>query len=227
MAILLGFSLAIVHLLGEKLEEYVSGYKERILSFSTGVSMTYIFVHLLPEFQRIAIDTSEMIFVFPLLGFSSIHMTEKYIAKSGLSSEKVKKDYAEIHSVFLFIYHGAIGYLIASLLASSTVSGLLFFLPILLHTAVSSLSTSEIHEEFVSNNWIRTMLSLAPVTGVLIHIYGIISKSLFNPIFGTAIGMFFYVAIRDSIPSGKKGRPLEYIIGAGAYLAVILVANTL
>lgn len=209
------------------MEEYISDYRVRIISFSTGVSITYIFVQLLPEFQRIAIETSEIIFVFPLIGFSTIHLTEKYIAKSGLPSEKVKEDYAEIHSVFLFIYHSAIGYLIASLLASSTVSGLLFFLPIFLHTEVSSLSTSEIHKEFASNNWIKTILSLAPVTGVLLYIYGLISEGLFNPIFGTAIGMFFYVVIRDSIPRGDKGRPLEYIIGAGAYLAVILIANTL
>lgn len=214
-------------MLGEELEEYISGYRVRILSLSTGVSITYIFVQLLPEFQRIAIETSEMIFVFPLIGFSAIHLTEKYLAKSDLSSKQVKEDYAELHSGFLFFYHSAIGYLIASLLASSTISGLLFFLPIVLHTAVSSLSTSEIHEEFVSSNWIKTILALAPITGVLLHVYGLLSEGLFNPIFGTAIGMFFYVAVRDSIPSGEKGRPLEYVIGAGAYLAVILVANTL
>lgn len=209
------------------MEEYISGYRESIVSFSTGASVAYIFVQLLPEFHNVAMEASETIFIFPLLGFSAIHLTEKYIAKSGLSSKEIRHEYAEIHSTFLFIYHGAIGYLIASLLASSTVSGLLFFLPILLHTAVSSLSTSELHSEFSENRWIKSLLALAPLLGVQLHIYGAISRNLFNPIFGTAIGMFFYVVIRDSIPEGEKGMPVEYIAGAGAYLAVILAANTL
>lgn len=227
IAILLGFSLAGIHVLGERLEEYISGYRERIVSFSTGASVTYIFVQLLPEFHRITLEASEAIFIAPLLGFSAIHLAEKYIAKSDLSSDEMRHEYAEVHSAFLFIYHGAIGYLVASLLAESTVSGLLFFLPIAMHTAVSSLSTSELHREFAENNWIKSLLAIAPLIGVKLHIYGVLSEGLFNPIFGTAIGMFFYVVIRDSIPEGEKGMPLEYILGAGAYLTVILAANTL
>jgi hypothetical protein len=189
--------------------------------------VTYIFVQLLPEFHRITLEASEKIFIAPLIGFSAIHLAEKYVAKSGLSSDEMRHDYAEIHSTFLFIYHGAIGYLIASLLAESTVSGLLFFLPIAMHSAVSSLSTSELHSEFAENTWIKSLLAVSPLIGVQLHIYGFLSEGLFNPIFGTAIGMFFYVVIRDSMPEGEKGMPLGYIMGAGAYLAVILAANTL
>jgi hypothetical protein len=225
--IILGLSLAAVHFLGEELEKYFSSYRQEILSFSTGASITYIFVQLLPEFHNIALESTELIFIFPLIGFSGIHLTEKYIAKSSLSPDKMKKDYAELHAGFLVFYHAAIGYLVASLIVESTVSGILFFLPILLHTAVSSLSTTELHEDFARKQTVKTVLVMAPLFGVLAHLSGIISEHLFNPIFGTAIGMFFYVVIRDSIPEGKKGRPLEYLIGSATYLTVIFIANTL
>jgi hypothetical protein len=189
--------MAAAHFLGEELEGLISGYREQIISFSSGASITYIFVQLMPEFHRIALESTELIFVFPLLGFSSIHLLEKYIAKSGLKQEKMRKDYGEIHSAFLFLYHGAIGYLIASLLAESAVTGLLFFLPIILHVAVSSFSVTELHESFFRRRTVKYGITLAPLLGVLIHSMKVISDQHFNAVFGTVIGMFFYIVIRD------------------------------
>jgi hypothetical protein len=219
--------MAAVHFLGEELEGFISGYREEIVSFSSGVSISYIFVQLMPEFHRIALESTELIIVFPLLGFSSIHLLEKYIAKSGLEHEEMRKDYGEIHSAFLFLYHGAIGYLIASLLAESAVTGLLFFLPIILHVAVSSFSVTELHESFVRRRTVKYGITLAPLLGVLIHSMNVIADQHFNPVFGTVIGMFFYIVVRDSIPRDDRGRPKEYIAGMIVYLAVILAANTL
>lgn len=219
--------MAAVHFLGEELEGVISGYREEIVSFSSGASITYIFVQLMPEFHRIASESSELIFAFPLIGFSSIHLLEKYIAKSGLDQEKMREEYGEIHSAFLFLYHGAIGYLIASLLAESAVTGLLFFLPIIMHVAVSSFSVTELHETFVKRKAVKTAITVAPLIGVLLHNLGTVADQHFNPLFGTVIGMFFYVVIRDSIPREDRGKPKEYIAGMIIYLAVILAANTI
>jgi hypothetical protein len=227
LALLLALVMAVVHFLGEELEEYISGYREQLISFTAGASISYIFVQLLPEFHGMALESGTLIFVFPLLGFSSIHLLEKYIAKADLSEEIARRDYGELHSSFLFLYHGAIGYLVASLVAESTVSGLLFFLPIVLHVAVSSFSVTELHENFMQRRAVKLSISVAPVLGVLAHQLGAISDQLFNPIFGTVIGMFFYVVIRDSIPRDDRGQPQEYITGTLIYLAVILAANAL
>jgi len=151
---------------------------------------------------------------------------EKYIAKSDINGDQMRKDYAEIHLGFLILYHSTLGYLIAFILSENTVSGLLFFVPILLHVAVSSLSISELHEKFTSKTSVKALSSLAPMAGVLVYMFELISQSLFVPIFGTAIGMFFYVGVRDSIPNGDKGRPLEYLLGILLYLGVVLLANT-
>lgn len=219
--------MAVVHFLGEELEEYIGSHKDRIVSFSSGVSITYIFVQLLPEFHRIASQSTEFIFIFPLLGFSSIHLLEKYVAKAGFGEKEMRRDYGEIHSTFLFLYYGAIGYLVASLLAESAITGLLFFLPIILHVAISSFSITELHESFSQKRAVKIAISIAPIVGVLLHNIGNISTQHFNPVFGLVVGMFFYVVIRDSMPEQDKGQPLEYVLGAAIYLAIILAANAL
>jgi hypothetical protein len=225
LAILLAFLIGLVHFLGEDLKEHIGGYREQVVSFSSGVSISYIFVQLLPEFHRIALESTELIFVFPLIGFSSIHLLEKYIAKSGVEDKEMREEYGEIHSAFLFLYSGAIGYLIASLLAESAVSGFLFFLPIIMHVAVSSFSVTELHEKFVRRKAVKLGIALAPVLGALVHGLGYLADRHFNLVFGTVIGMFFYIVIRDSIPKEDRGKPVEYSAGVLFYLAVILIAN--
>jgi len=126
--------------------------------------------------------------------------------------------------VSFFFYHGAIGYLIASLLAENTISGLLFFIPVVLHVAVSSFSMTELHESFFQKNTVKFAISIAPVLRLL-HNIGTISIQQFNPVFGTVVGMFFYVVIRDSMPDEDRGKPIEYILGILTYMAVILAAN--
>jgi len=224
---ILGGIIALVHLIGEDLEGYIKGRRQEIVSFSSGASITYIFLQLIPELHRIASESSSTIFLFPLLGFSSIHLAEKYVAKGNLDEKEMKRDYAEIHSTFLFLYHGAVGYLVASLLMESAAQGLLFFLPIVLHVAVSSLSVTELHESFVRKNVVKYAVTAAPLIGVLLHNQRAIAEQYFNSIFGTVIGMFFYVVIRDSIPREDKGRPLEYLLGMIIYILIIFWAGTI
>ncbi len=225
IAFLLALVMAGVHFLAEELEESISGYQEQLVSFATGVSITYIFVQLVPEFHRIALESSGLIFLSPLLGFSSIHLVEKYIAKNGRSRAEISREYGEVHSVFLFLYHGAIGFLIASLLAESVISGLLFFVPVMLHIGVSSFSLSELHEDVAQRLSVKLVVSITPVLGVLVYSAGMVSSSLFHPVFGLVIGMFMYVVIRDSIPRDDNGQPVEYVLGVLIYLAVILAAS--
>lgn len=219
---ILAFLIAAVHFLGEELEDYIGGYRETIVSFSAGVSVTYIFMELLPEFQRIVLETSNMMFAFPLIGFSSIHVVEKYIAKSGFEKARMRKDFAEIHSIFLFVYYGAIGYLLALLISNRPASGLLFFIPVIFHSAVSSLSVTELDEKFTRKGIVKVVISTAPILGVLVYSAEFFSKELFNPIFGLIVGMFFYVVIRGSIPIKDKGKPVEYTAGVILYLVIIL-----
>jgi hypothetical protein len=219
--------LALVHFLGEEIEEYIEGYKEELVSFGSGVSITYIFMQLLPEFHGIVSESSILIFIFPLLGFSSIHLLEKYIALSDVSGEKMRKEYSELHTSFIFFYHVVLGYLVSSLVRGDKASVLLFFIPLVLHLAVSSISVSELHEKITRNTSLKILISAAPVIGVAVQMLGYAGENLFNPGFGTVIGVFFYITVRDSIPSGEKGKPLEYLAGMLIYLVIILIAQTL
>jgi len=227
LGISLVLSLALVHFLAEELEDFTQGYQEQIISFASGVSITYIFVELIPEFASMVDGATKMAFVPALLGFSSIHLAEKYFSRKGYSQEVVRERYGEVHSAFLFLYHTAIGFLIASLVTESAVSGLLFFLPMILHVAVSSFSMSELHEDIARKPVVKLTISAAPLLGYILHNYRVLSPGLFPQLFGLVIGMFIYVVVRDSIPRGEEGKPVEYVLGLASYLAVIVLASVI
>lgn len=218
-------SLSVFHLLGEEFEELISGYKQSIVSFGAGTSIAYIFLQLLPEFHRNVSTLNNLFFIFPLIGFSLIHLMEKCAATSELSREKIKRDYGEIHSGFILIYNGALGYLIASLADKSVYSATLFFLPILLHVLVSSISVSELHEEVFQNIFVKMSISFAPIIGLAVYKIGVLDFQHFVGILGVVAGMFTYIVIRDSIPKDGDGRPIEYVAGALVYTAVIIVST--
>jgi hypothetical protein len=225
LPLILTFLISLVHFMGEELEEYFSGFHERLVSFGTGVSVSYIFLRLLPEFQNIASAATDLIFLAPLAGFSSIHLAEKYVSKHEKDVEEIKEDFKEIHSVFLFVYYSSIGFLLASLVSREPVSGMLFFVPIIFHSAISSLSLTELHDEASRRLPVKLAVSLAPILGALLHRSEFIGEAAFETVFGTVIGMFVYVVIRDSIPRGDRGLPLEYAAGALFYIAVIFAAG--
>jgi hypothetical protein len=218
-------SIALTHFLAEELEELALEMKEEVVSFSSGISISYVFTELLPEFNTVS--SADSIMLFPLLGFSTIHIVEKYVSKRSMTGEEAAEEYNEIHSAFLFVYYGAIGFLISMLFAENLVSGSLFILPILLHSAVSSLSFSELHEKASERLGVKLAVSAAPLIGVALHNLHIISSSVFRPVFGVVTGMFLYIAIRDSIPGGEDGKPVEFIVGSLIYLGVIVASRAL
>lgn len=219
--------LAALHFLGEELDEVTAPHKERITSFTTGVMVAYVFLQLLPEHHRIVTQIGDTGFIFALAGFSSIHIAEKYISLSDYSGQQMRKKYKELHSVFLFLYHGAIGTLIAALLSQDVLTGTLFFIPIALHTAISSFSLTELHEDALDNPVVKTGISLAPLMGAAAYLYNIIVSTGFQVLLGVVTGMFIYVVLRDAIPDKGAGKPWAYLAGTLFYGAVILATWTI
>ena len=56
-------------------------YYRKIVSFSAGISITYILLELLPAFSETSLAVSKFLFISLLIGFISHHVVEKEIYK--------------------------------------------------------------------------------------------------------------------------------------------------
>ena len=163
----LAFALAAVDFFSEGHFRRRKGvFKQRLVSFSAGISVAYIFLHLFPQlYQSITyVDyiTKELTFIFAMTGFVLYHLIEKYIYKYARRDDMINQVELE-HSLTLFFYHGVIGMVFGTLARQNIVNGLLFFIPLSLHVIINALPHSHRFQETM----VKAFFTSAPLLGAV------------------------------------------------------------
>lgn len=222
--------LAIIHSLVNYLSEFIniekSRYKSCLVSLVAGISVTYILLHLLPNLYGEILILNKSLFIFVLVGFVVFHVTEKFIYKF-VGKGRISEDLKLSHSFGLFFYDFSVGILLVHFVKIGILNGLLFFIPIFFHTALSSLSIHKIHglherkPQVLQNTFIKILLSGASLYGALIAFYYNLNLSFTYALAGIVTGILLYVVIREMIPKEKEGNPICFIIGVVLYSLLI------
>lgn len=219
LAIILGAVMGIVHYWSQ--EFYVKYEKKsvKLLSFSAGISITYLFLELFPQFTAGAAEQGRVLFLSILLGFVLFHIIEKYIFKHSPKG-KLMKELALEDSAISFIYHFILGMVLVNLLNQGFVAGFLFFIPIVLYTAVSTLPV-----DITQSQIGKVIVALSTLLGVVVatYIYPALPVSVYLSLLGFVIGVLSFTTMRHSIPEGKKGEPAFFLLGILLYTLLIFL----
>jgi len=218
----LALVLALVHYFGESINDRIADTKHRIGSFSAGVTVTYIFLVLFPEMTNGTHYYGDFAFIFALIGFTAIRMTENWVVTHERDIEEIRKDYREIHSVFLFSYNFAIGMVFHYLTAVNVLEGMLFFVPVLLHTAVSSISLKELDEEILDIPVVEFGVSSAFLFGVSVSYLFTPTPDVFHVLLSLVTGTFLYLVIHDGL-TAENSAPISYSAGIVLYTLFIVL----
>lgn len=218
----LALVLALVHYFGESINEQIADSKHRIGSFSAGVTVTYIFLVLFPEMTQGTNYYGDFAFIFALAGFTAIRLIENWVITHERDIDQIRKDYREIHSVFLFLYNFAIGMVFHYLTAINVLEGVLFFVPVLLHTAVSSISLKELDEDTLDVPVVEAGVSLAFLIGVAVSYLFTPTPEAFHVLLGLVTGTFLYLVIHDGLTE-ENNAPVSYTAGIVLYTLFIVL----
>lgn len=222
VALVFGVVIATTHFLGEHLDSRQWTHQRELTAFAAGVTGAYAFLQLLPEHVKGTAYLGEFGYFFSLGGFLLIHVAEQFIYRYERRPEQIKTDFKEMHSVFLFCYYFAIGIVITDLTRVNLLEGVLLFLPVMLHTAISSMALTELHEEVLDVWWIKGSVSGAVLLGVGVALTVTVPPELFHALLGLITGMFLYVVIHDSLPAPGDSAPFSFLAGIGFYSLVIV-----
>lgn len=217
----LAFLIGLVHFFGEKLDEYLNSKHLLLASFSAGLTVSYFFLAMLPEMSEASVNL-EYEFLFALAGFSFFYIVEELIYERESNLSEVKKEFKELHSAFIFSYHFAIGFLIYFLMEQGQSQALLFYIPVLVHTAVNSLAIKEMHEEMLDKIWIKLSASFSAVLGAITSYLVDPSHFVSYSVFGFIGGMFLYIVVHDALDP-KRERPIGFLIGATIFSVVVFL----
>jgi hypothetical protein len=205
-------------------ESITHKYRTGLLSFSAGVSITYVFLDLFPQFSVQVLQISRFLFLFVLFGFGLLHVVEKYLYQHARRA-RLRKELRIEHTITSFCYHLLIGFLLAYMVANfGSINSALFFIPLLLYTLVSTLPLA-LPKSTVWKIVLASSTLVGTIIGTLVAPY--ITASIFVSILGFYIGVVSYTVLRHALPYGKKGKPLHFILGSALYALVIVWSWTL
>lgn len=208
-----------VHFFSESLHISFRGRRMKVLSFTSGMFVCYLFLHLLPMLY--AETRIEISMLSVLFGFSLFHVIEKCIYKHAKKTSELKREMKEVHSMSFFIYHLLIGMVLVRLISEGLTNTLLFFFPLLLITAMGSVSLKYLYAS--KDIQAKFLLSISTLIGALFATLFAIPAAVFTSILGFMIGTLMYTILMDAIPKEREGEPAFFVLGLVLYAAIIML----
>jgi hypothetical protein len=196
LAIILAIILGLVQFFSKDIVRKCGKYYIHFLSFSAGISITYVFVHLFPHFSREVVKTNQYIFFSLLIGFIFVHLIEKYIYQHS-SIDKIDNRLGVINQFTSVIYHIILGFVIFDFAEESLENVFLLFIPIIIFTAVRTFPVRT-----PSSIIIRLVGSLSTLIGIGLAwiLFDTIQGGIQIGLIGFVIGGLLFSVIRHSIP---------------------------
>ncbi len=220
LPILFSVVVSVVYFLSNKFHISNKDAKLRIVSFSAGVSITYLLLEFFPRFTEGALRIDRLLFLSVLFGFTIHHIIEKEIyihhSKHGLL-----KMLSIEENVFSYLYHVVVGGVFVFLSHQSIIEGFLYFITIVSYTFVSTLPTKPHESPFKA-----LFLSSSTVVGAILMtlLYNYIPSWVNLSLMGIAIGVLIFTVTRHHIPFGKDGRAEYFTLGLILYTGLILAS---
>jgi len=221
------------------LPESLRQHKRRLLSFGAGLTIAYVFVHLLPELEtaravlarnaaRMALPFSELrIYLGALIGFMFFYGLEHLAARTrkpagaGTTQGKENRPGRLIHAGGFLAYLWLAGYLAVRSLEEGATPVALYTIALGLHFLSLDFSLSNEYGPWYDRS-ARYAFALAPLAGWAVGIFVGFSMFFTAALLGFLSGGIILNAIASELPKEKDGRILSFL-GGGAFYMVLLI----
>ena len=230
-------ALALIHLLAPRLTFLRGIPRSHWLSAAGGISVAYVFVHLLPELEEAGRAATEAGFLpflehhaylFALAGFVlfyavEIHTRRSRERNSAAGGEDRAGQEAFALSIASFaVYNAIIGYLVAS--DPFELGDLvLFAVGIGLHFVVNDFSLDEHHKALYDRTG-RYVLVAAIVLGWAVAQAVEVPEAALGLMLAFIGGGVVLNVIKEELPAERRSRVSSFAIAAAAYAALLLAA---
>lgn len=230
--------LALVHLFSGKLRFLDRTPRSIWLSVSGGVSVAYVFVHILPELSqaqetikgtvgKALLFLEHHVYLLALLGLAVFYGLERAAklsrqrnhnaGKGGITSSGV----FWVHIVSFALYNALIGYLLLHREEPGIESLLFFFIAMALHFVVNDNGLRE-HHQHIYQKVGRWILAAAIICGWAIGLGTQLSETAIALLFAFLAGGVVLNVLKEELPEERQSRFWAFALGAGIYSALLV-----
>lgn len=236
LSALFAIGLAIIHLYAGKLRFVDIVPRSRWLSAASGVSVAYVFVHLLPELnerQEAIAQTGVLaflehhVYLMALLGLAIFYGLERAVKHSRQGDCQSNQEDTPgfgvfwLHIVSFALYNALIGYLLFHREEPGIQSLFLFFIAMALHFVVNDYGLRQDHKHTYHNIG-RWILAAAIIVGWAIGQGTEISEAAIAVLFAFLAGGIILNVLKEELPEERKSCFWAFALGAGAYSTLLL-----
>lgn len=237
LTLVAAIGLVAVHLFSGKLR-FLEGTPRSVwLSASGGISVSYVFLHLLPELAegQTVIEGSvagplqtleHHAYLIALAGLTSFYGLERAAKVSREQQRRVeRRDRPSpgvfwLHLVSFLLYNVLIGYLLVRE-ARSEAELLTFFIAMALHFVVTDYGLREHYKEQYTQLG-RWILSIAVMTGWMLGRAVELPELATSMLVALLAGGVILNVLKEELPEERRSRFSAFLVGAGAYAALLL-----
>lgn len=237
---LLAVGLAVVHFFSGKLRFLDVLPRSRWLSAASGISVAYVFVHLLPDLAeeqetiREAVGESFSfleyhVYLVALVGLAVFYGLDR-VAKTSRRRKRSagKEDSAEagvfwLHVASFSAYNALIGYLLLHRETPGFQSLFLFAFALGLHFVVNDYGLRKDHKGLYDGVG-RWILAAAILAGWAIGLFAEVSEAALAVLFAFLAGGIVLNVLKEEIPEERESSFWAFALGAAAYAAILLIA---
>ncbi len=238
LSAILAVSLAVVHLFSGKLRFLEETPRSIWLSIGSGVSVAYVFVHILPDLGKAQETIEEFaagalgflehhVYLLALVGLATFYGLERTAILSRQRNQKAGHgDITEIEIFWLHIgsfalYNALIGYLMLHREEAGIPSLLFFSFAMALHFVVNDNGLRENHKQ-IYDRLGRWILAAAIILGWVIGYGTKIHQAAIALLFSFLAGGIVLNVLKEELPEERQSRFWAFAMGAVIY-AVLLI----
>lgn len=227
---------AAVHLAGPRLSFLRTVPRSLWLSAAGGVSVAYVFVHLLPELaaQQRAFSGGDgwlsavehHVWLLALAGLAAFYGLERLARRAMRAARAAGRAAApaavfRLHLTSFALYNLLIGYLLLHREEPGVRSLLLYTSAMALHFVVNDQGLRELYGTGYDRRG-RWLLAAAPATGWLIGLVIDLPQRLLAALFALLAGAVVLNVLKEELPEDRDSRFSAFALGAACYAALLL-----
>lgn len=238
LSLLLVAALAAVHLFSGRMRFLSASPRSRWLSAAGGVSVAYVFVHLLPDLAEEQETVREAVgegfsfieyhvYLVAMVGLVAFYGLER-AAKLSRRRGRATGDAAGpgvfwLHVGSFGLYNALIGYLLLHREEPGLWSLVLFAFAMGVHFVVNDFGLREDHKGAYDRAG-RWVLAAAVLAGWAVGLLSEISEAALAVLFAFLAGGVVMNVLKEELPEERESRFWAFALGAALYAAVLLAA---
>ncbi len=230
---LCAIALALTHLFVNKLKFIGTRPRSRCLSGASGVSVAYVFVHLLPELSEMQASfvgtglgwIEKHLYIMALVGMTTFYGLERVVidfqAQQDEGSEDVNPGIYWLHIGSFALYNALIGYSLFHREEPGLGDLLVYTLVMALHFVVNDFGLSQDYPSAYRHSG-RWIVAAAIIAGSVVGWGSEISEIGISLLFSFLAGSIILNVLKEELPEERQSKFSAFALGAFAYTVLLL-----